>query len=364
MQSTTRRLLGAVVATAVASTLLLGLPATGSAAPAGNNRAGDPATTGLFGQQDPTYDGVYRQSLSLIALDAAGARVPEPAVQWLLRQQCGNGRFPSYTDLTTDKCGIGDSDATALATIALKHVGKRGAARDAMDWLLARQTRSGGWEFSSGFGPNANTTGLVVQAMIAMKVDPATIKSKRTGPQFLRSLQLRCSSVADDRGAVDYQKQSPLAANDFATAQVTQALAGSTLPVEPATTTTTLPALTCPKAGPQPRPSAVAAGYLGRVIDANAGTIPSSFGPGADYGSTANAVLSLVAAGFGADEVDAAMVTLEADADDFTRDDSDAVLPGSAAALVLAAHATSGDPRSVGTTNPVRDILKSRTVAG
>ncbi|MCZ3388833.1 MAG: hypothetical protein LH645_06830 [Actinomycetia bacterium] len=360
MHRTTRRIVGTTFAAAVASTLFLSAPSAGAA-----RIPFDPSTVGLFGQQDPTFDGVYRQSLSLIALDAAGARVPDPSVQWLLRQQCGNGRFPSYTDVPTRRCGVGDGDATALATIALKAVGKRGAARDAMNWLLGQQTRSGGWEFSSGFGPNSNTTGLVVQSMIAMGIKPSTVKTQSTGPQFLRSLQLGCSTdVVADRGALDYQKQSPLAANDFATAQAAQALAGASLPVEPATTDSSLPAFLCTPGGPDVSPSAAAAGYLGRVIDANAGAIPSSFGPGADYGSTANAVLSLVAAGYGGDQIAAAILTLETNAVDFTRDDSDAVLPASAAALVLAAHATSGDPRSVGVTNPVRDILDSRTLAG
>ncbi len=359
MHRTTRRIVGTTIAAAIGSTLLISAPSAGAA-----RIPFDPSTVGLFGQQDPTFDGVYRQSLSLIALDAAGARVPDPSVQWLLRQQCGNGRFPSYSDLA-GKCGVGDGDSTALATIALKAVGKRGAARDAMNWLLAQQTRSGGWEFSSGFGPNSNTTGLVVQSMIAMGIKPSTVKTRSTGPQFLRSLQLRCSTdVVDDRGALDYQKQSPLAANDFATAQAAQALAGASLPVDPATTDPSLPAFLCTPGGPDVSPSAAAAGYLGRVIDANAGAIPSSFGPGADYGSTANAVLSLVAAGYGSDQIAAAMLTLETNAVDFTRDGTDAVLPASAAALVLAAHATNGDPRSVGATNPVRNILHSRTVAG
>jgi hypothetical protein len=362
MQITTRRLLSVSLAPALAGALVLGLPATGSAAPSGT-RAGDPATTGLFGQQDPTYDGVYRQSLSLIALQAADARVPASSVRWLLRQQCDNGRFPSYTGLA-GPCGIGDGDSTALATIALTRVGKNAAARDAMRWLLDQQTRSGGWEFNAGFGPNANTTGLVVQAMIARGIDPTTVKTRRTGLGFLRSLQLDCTADADDRGALDYQKQSPLAANDYATAQATQALAGSSLPVEPGTSDDTLPALTCPPEGTQPPAAATAAGYLGRVIDASSGSIPSSFGPGIDYGSTANAVQSLVAAGHGSSQTSSAMQTLETDALTYSRDGSDAVLPAASAALALAAFATGGDPRDVGAVNPVRDLLQSRTTAG
>lgn len=361
MHSTTRRFIGATLAATVASTTLLGASsATAAVTPA------DKATLGLFGQQDATFDGVYRQSIALIALDTADAKVPRASVRWLLRQQCGNGRFPSYNDFSTNKCGVGDGDATSLATIALRSVGERAAAHDAMGWLLTQQTSSGGWEYNAGFGPNSNTTGLVVQAMIAMGIKPSTVKADvtdSTGPQFLRSLQLTCTSEAvDDRGSLDYLANVPLAANDYATAQATQALAGSSLPVQPNTTATTLPAFSCPSTT-QPSASAAAAGYLGRTIDANGGAIPG-FGGSPDYNSTANAVMSMVAAGYGSEQISAAVLTLETNAVDFTHDDSDAVLPAASAALVLTAHATNGNPRSFGTTNPVRDILDSRTLAG
>ena len=113
----------------------------------------------------------------------------------------------------------------------------------------------------------------------------------------------------------------------------------------------------------EPTPAAVAAGYLGRTIAANKGAVPG-YDSSPDYNGTANAVLSLVAAGYGSDQITAATRTLRANAVDFTRDDSNAVVPGEAAALVLGAHATRADPRSFGATNPVRDIRRSRTVAG
>ncbi len=361
MHSSTRRIVGVTIAAAVASSLLLSTASAGAADFAKRAAtATDKASIGLFGEQDPTFDGVYRQSLALIALDTANARVPQASVKWLLRQQCDSGRFPSFNDFADKTCGDEDGDSTALAVIALRRVGERAAARDAMDWLIAKQTRGGGWEFGTGFGANANTTGLVIQAMIAMNIDPSTVKTRHTGPYFLRSLQLGCSSDAvDDRGALAYLAEEPLAADNYATSQATQALAGASLPVSPATTENTLPEFSCAAKGAQPTPAAAAAGYLGRVIDANAGSVP-----GFSLSSTANAVLSLVAAGFGSDQIDAAMTTLETNAVDFTRDDSDAVVPAAAASLVLAAHATSGDPRSVGATNPVRDILQSRTLAG
>ena len=43
------------------------------------------ADGGLYGKGDPTYDGVYRQSLSILALEATGRAVPKRALKWLKR---------------------------------------------------------------------------------------------------------------------------------------------------------------------------------------------------------------------------------------------------------------------------------------
>jgi hypothetical protein len=304
--------------------------------------------------------------LAIIALNAANADVPTPSVKWLLRQQCGNGRFPSFRSDVSGACGsaeLGDADSTSLATIALTRVGRNQAAQASLDWLIKQQTRSGGWEFSTGFGPNTNTTGLVIQALIARNVDPGTIKTRHTGAQFLSKLQLDCSSDAvDDRGALDFQTETPLVANDYATAQATQALAGSSLPVEPAAGSDELPAYTCP-GNTGATPAGAASGYLGRTLDANGGLIPSSFGGGNDYGSTVNAVLSLVASHYGSSQVASAMTALESHANDFLRDASNHPLPASAGALILAEHATQGSPRNVDGINVVHLLLQTRTLA-
>ncbi|MFL6179167.1 MAG: hypothetical protein ACJ74E_04860, partial [Actinomycetes bacterium] len=327
-------------------------------------RSTDPAYIGLFGSQDPTFDGVYRQSLSIIVLDAAGANVPSAAVKWLKRQQCANGSCTTFRADVSAKCGAKDSNATALAVIAFKRLGERKLAHAAVDWLIANQDRSGGWEYTAGWGADSNSTGLVIQALIAMNIDPASVTTRRSGPQFLQRLQLDCDSAeAATRGALDYQSETPLLANDFATAQATAALAGSKLPVKPNTVSDELPKFTCPT-GSQPTPAGAAAGYLGRVIKNHAGFVPGFDGVTPDYGSTANAVMSLVAAGYGANQVTHATTVLEGVAPEYTRDDTNKVIPASAAALALVAIATGGDPRSFGGTNPVHDIQQSRTTKG
>ena len=58
------------------------------------------------------------------------------------------------------------------------------------------------------------------------------------------------------------------------------------------------------------------------------------------------------------------MAQLEANAADYTRDDADKVVPGAAALIVLAEHATFGTPRDVDGLNLVHDLLSSRTRAG
>jgi hypothetical protein len=352
-----RQVAGIAAAVGIAATFVI------APTPASAGTSTDPARIGLFGSQDPTYDGVYRQSMALIVLDAADATVPKPAVRWLKRQQCGNGSFTSFrTDLSA-ACGDRDSNATALAAIAYKRIGERNLARQAVNWLIDQQTRSGGWEYTAGWGPDSNSTGLVIQALIAMNIDPHSVARRHSGPEFLQKLQLDCDNeTVADRGALDYQREAPLFANDFATAQATAALAGASLPVHPTAAVKKRPAFTCDDT-PQPKAAAAAAGYLGRVIHDTGGFVPS-FDDSPDYGSTANAVLSLVAAGYASRQITQATQTLEDVAGAYSRDDADEVLPASAAALGLVAIATGGDPRAFGGTNPVHDLLQSRTTAG
>lgn len=358
-----RRLTGAAGAAVLvtAGLVVAAGPAVASPATSPVAKPKDPALAGLFGSTDPTYDGVYRQSLSLISLKAAGAEIPKSAVNWLKRQRCNNASYTSFRPDVSTKCGAKDSNATALAAIAFKRLGETKLASESVDWLLDHQDPSGGWEYTAGWGPDSNSTGLVVQALIVMKIDPASVTTGGNSPiDYITSLQLDCDDdPASDRGALDYQAQDPLLPNDFATAQATAALAGRSLPVKPGPVADGRPKFTC-DATPQPTPAAAAAGYLGRTISTNDGHIPY-FDDSIDYGSTANAVLSMVAAGYAPKSIKSATKTLKNGADDYTHDDSDAVLVASSAALAQVAIATGGDPRSFGGVNPVRQILKSQT---
>lgn len=362
MSTFSRRMAGSVVATVMAAGLVPLLGSTAHAGP-GDGTSRNPARIGLYGQQTPRYDGVYRQGLTIIALHDRGVVQPK-AIRWLKRQQCGNGSWTSFRSKLTEPCGPRDSNATAMAVMALKAVGAKKRATRGTEWLIHHQLAGGGWEYSKGWGADSNSTGLAVQALIAMRIKPRSVTNNGSPFDFLTSLQIGCdSSHLDQRGALDYQEQHPLVRNDYATAQAAQALARTTLPVQPRVPSPGLPTLECGSKVtiPANTPAKAAAGYLGRRLKENDGTIPSAFGGGTDYGSTANAVLSLVATGYGANQATKAMAGLEAAVRDYALDASGQVLPAAAALMVLAERATGGGPRNVDGLNLVKRLKKSIT---
>jgi hypothetical protein len=360
MSSIARRFTGIAV-TILLATAVIPLSTGSATAGLADGTSTNPARIGLYGQQTPRYDGVYRQGLTILALHDSGATVDTLAIKWLLRQQCDNGKWTSFRSDLSKPCGAADSNATAMAVMALSAIGRTGPATNGLNWLLDHQLDGGGWEYTSGWGPDSNSTGLVTQALIAMDVDPRTVTQNGTPLDFLASLQLRCHYDAAVRGALDYQAEVPLVANDYATAQASQALAGSALPVAPRNGSTELPKLPCGNGGDAVSRADAAAGYLGRRLAKNGNTIPNAFGGGVDYGSTANAVLSLVAAGYGANQVAGAMTELEQAVRSFTLDADGKVLPAAGALLVLAENATEGKPRDVDGLNLIKRLHRSMT---
>ena len=85
MQSTLARTTTRITVAAAAAALVLPaiLPSPASAA--------TQAPPGIFGTSDPTYDGVFRQSIALVGLRAAQTPIPPSAVGWLVGQQCASG---------------------------------------------------------------------------------------------------------------------------------------------------------------------------------------------------------------------------------------------------------------------------------
>lgn len=372
-----------VIAGAAVAALATGLlaPATSAATPLPSGptlRPGAPsgaAVAGLFGSQDATFDGTYRQTLSLLALQGAGVTPPRASVRWLLRQQCDDGAFQAYRDDLSQPCSAPDpvaftgrdSNSTALAAMALRGAGETTAARRAIRWLRSDQNPDGGWDYVEGAGSDANSTGLALAALRANGVRPTTVtRNGRSGADFLATLRLGCTAARADRGALAFQAfpGSPLLPNALSSAQGLVGLTGS-LPVARTRLTTEQARLRCDgstESGRTPLPAAVA-GYLSRALQASGGALPDAFGSGEpDWTATSSAVLALVSAGRGREQVGQAMTRLGSAVRSYTRDDDGARRPAALASLILAAVATGRDARDFGRggTDLVAALLATR----
>lgn len=332
----------------------------------------DPARVGLFGAQDPTFDGAYRQSLALLAHAAAGAEPPAAAVRWLQEQQCPDGGWQAFRADLAQPCAAPDPvayagedvNSTGLAVQALVAVGDAAGAAAGLDWLAGHQSPDGGWAYypdgAPGNASDANSTALALSAFSAAGRPAPTARGGASPLDALAGLQVGCAGPAEEQGAFTFYG----GANDYATVQATLAAAGGYLPVQGATLADDAPTLTCPPTGPAAAPDAdAAAGYLARRLAANGGRIPDPFSAEAtDYGTTANAVLALAATGHGATAAQSALEVLADDVDAYATK-AGADLPGSLAVLALAAVALDADPTAFGGTDLVARLGATLTTA-
>ncbi len=345
-----RRLLLPTVGLAAAATL--------AAAPAG--AAPD---HGLFGSQDPTYDGVYRQGLAISGLVAADARVPKSAVTWLLTQQCGNGSFTSYRVDPDTACGKPDPDAytgpdtnaTAVAAMALRAAGERGAARDAFAYLLRQPNKDGGLPWFRGGTSDSNSTGLFLSAAHDFPASARTRSAVRGAKKWLRSVQLRCSDPVAGRGLLRFQAGQD-SADPLGSAQGALGLL-SPLPVagDPSTGS----AVRC-DGDKEIGSTSVTAGLLHALArDLADGLLPSSMGSGRDLTASANAAMALAAAEHRRDVVDRTVRALRKRAKTYTVSDG-STSAGAVATLLLTADATGANPARFGGVDLVAALLASR----
>lgn len=312
---------------------------------------------GLYGEKDPTYDGVWRQSLALMAQFAAHVRPANQAVAWLKEQQCANGAFPAYRPDPATPCDAKtaiDSNATAAAVQALSTLGGQRPAMDSgIAWLRSVQNKDGGWSYSPGTPSDANSTSLVIGALTAAGVRPTAIRSPegKNAYDALVGFSIPCATGSGaDAGAFAYQPDTSgkLSANDDATAAAVLAGVGKPLVSGPV------------KAGPAPACVPVAdlaperaarngAAYLASALAAT-GHLDQPPMPGADdsaplpdVGNTADAVLALTATGYG-DQANRALEWLKQNSGAWAQENG----PAAYAQLILAAHATDTDPRNFG----------------
>ncbi len=203
--------------------------------------AADQVPDGLFGSGDPQADGVWRQSIALLAQHAVGATPADEAVEWLAGQQCADGSFLGYRADPSVPCedvSAADSNATALAAQALAALGGHDDAVDAaLTWLTGVQNADGGWSYNPGMASDTNSTAVVIGAFVSAGEDPAEVVRDDHSPyDALGALQLGCDAAEDQRGSFAWQPDAEtgaLTGNASATADAVLALYGAGLLVSP-----------------------------------------------------------------------------------------------------------------------------------
>jgi hypothetical protein len=363
----------ASVLAAVAVTALTAL----AAAPAATADTASPSASaaapqlpaGLYGAGDPTYDGVWRQSYALLALKTSGVTPAPAAVSWLTGQQCADGGFPSYRADTAKACDpkLEDTNATGIAVQALAALGGQDAVTaKAVTWLTGVQNADGGWSYNPGAASDPDSTGVVIGAFTATGKDPAAVRRSGGGTAYdaLRGFQFGCEAKAADRGAYGYPTDGKLTVNAKATADAVRGGAGAGFVVKAPAAGTAPKPLACP-AGAADRAAATDAGaaYLAARLTSGGGHLtaltPGADAPAPDYGTTADAVVALAAAGHLAPAA-AAYGWLSAHSASWSHGN-----PAALSQLVLAAHATGGNPRSASGADLVQQLtnLGPRPVA-
>ncbi|MFE9847315.1 prenyltransferase/squalene oxidase repeat-containing protein [Streptomyces sp. NPDC005576] len=313
---------------------------------------------GLYGTSDPTYDGVWRQSLAFLAQKIEYVTPSVEAVNWLKLQQCDSGAFASYRDFRKpcDAKTMTDTNATAAAVQALAELtGEKTAMENGIDWLASVQNDDGGWGYSAGSPSDANSTAIVVGAFAraGKKLPDVTSPAGHTPYDLLRGLALPCGGK--DGGAFAYQpdKKGALAANADATAAAVLGTLGKGLAAgsynagkAPACATGT--GLTTEQVAQNGAywltGALAAAGHLDQAPMPGAGTTD----PQPDFGNTADAVVALAASGH-RDKAVPAVTWLEKNSGAWAKQSG----PAAYAQLILAAHATGTDARHFGGTDLV-----------
>lgn len=308
---------------------------------------------GLYGTSDPTYDGVWRQSLAFLAQKIEYVTPSVESVNWLKLQQCDSGAFAAYRDFhqPCDAKTMADTNATAAAVQALAELtGEKAAVENGIDWLASVQNDDGGWGYAPGSPSDANSTSVVVGAFAraGKKLADVTSSAGHTPYDLLNSLARPCGG--EDGGAFAYQpdKKGALAANADATAAAVLGTMGKGLAAG-SSNAVKAPACT-PGTGLTTEQVAqngahwltAAIGKTGHLTQA---PMPGSetTEPQPDFGNTADAVVALAASGH-RDRAEAAITWLEKNSAAWAKQSG----PAAYAELILAAHATGTDARDFG----------------
>jgi hypothetical protein len=165
--------------------------------------------------------GIFDHALGVLALVAAGASVLPNALQPFKSSQLADGSW-AFDGSTTE--GAGDTNTTALVIQALAALGMADdpMVENGLAYLAAAQAENGGFPYQPGSAPDANSTALAVQAIIAAGDDPSSSEWKNA--------MAALAAFQNESGAFRYQDDQP-DDNLFATVQALPALAGQPLPV-------------------------------------------------------------------------------------------------------------------------------------
>ncbi|MER5845657.1 prenyltransferase/squalene oxidase repeat-containing protein [Streptomyces sp. NPDC002012] len=349
---TVRRSAATLAATATVLCAAAAPVAVAAPSPSPSPSAALPA--GLYGTKDPTYDGVWRQSLAFLAQRVEGVTPATKSVDWLIAQQCGNGAYAAYRPDVSQPCTektMLDTNATAAAVQALVEVGgHRDTVNNSVRWLKSVQNEDGGWGYTAGGASDANSTSLVIGALArqGQRIADITTPGGKTPYDALRGLAIPCDSK--DGGAFAYQpdKAGRLAANADATAAAVLGTMGKALAVG---NNAAVKAPSChPGSGLTPEQAAQNGAHFLADALATSGHLNLAPMPGAtdstpqpDFGNTADAVVALSAAGH-QDKAAKAVAWLKKNSGAWAEQNG----PAAYAQLALAAHATGADARDFG----------------
>jgi hypothetical protein len=177
--------------------------------------------TGMYGS------GLYDTALVALALGSVGRDLPDNALKAIDDKQMGDG---SWAFDGTKSAGNGDTNTTAIliqALVAIKQT-EGDLILHGVEYLQGSQL-SQGFSFQPGPGaiPDANSTGIVVQALFAAGQDPTAQEWQNVYGSLL--------AFQTPNGGFSYQLD-PLQDNLFATVQALPAIAKLPFPVQPAAT--------------------------------------------------------------------------------------------------------------------------------
>lgn len=333
-----------------------------TAAPAAFAQSASPSPSaalpsGLYGDADPKFDGVFRQSYALLAQDAAGVKPAAKSVDWLTGQQCASGGFAAYRADPGEPCDSKttvDSNMTAAAVQALAALGGQDkTVKKSVDWLKSVQNKDGGWGYSPGLPSDANSTGIVIGALTATGEKPQSVKAQSGKSPYdaLPALSMSCAKDGGAFGLAD-MKSGKLSPNADATAAGVLGAHGKGLVVHPAEKTAAAPK--CAKADTAEQAASNGTGYLMKTLAEGDDHLMSSM-PGAknmpDLGNTADSVLALAAAGQ-PEQAEKSAQWLAKNSADWAKKSG----PAAYAQLIFAAHASGIDPRDFGGADLVKQL--------